>query len=321
MALLSDEPRTPQPSPVRPGDRGHGAHDRRRRRTGDGKWVLVLLGPFLIGLAIFYLYPIVSTFWYSFTHWGYFGGHTWTGLSNYQQVVTSPEIRRSLLNTLIYTAISLLAVPISLVLATMMNVPGLGGRTAYRVIYFLPVVTMPVAIGMMWKLLLNGDYGLVNAGLRLVGVHGPAWLQNSQTALLAVSFVGIWSVLGYNLILISAGLQTIPAQLYEAAALDGATSIRAFIHVTVPMISPTLFFVTVISVINALQMFDLIYIMVGETSPAIQQSETIIYLFYKVGFRENDKGLASALAFCLLIIIVALTAIQFRLQRRWVTYD
>lgn len=293
----------------------------RRHSRRDGRWALLLVGPFLVGLAVFYLYPLVSTFVYSFTEWGFLGGYTWTGLDNYREVLASGEVRRSLLNTLIYTAISLTAVPISLFLAVLLNQDGLRFRGLYRVIFFLPVVTMPVAIGMVWRLLLGGDFGLVNVGLAAIGIDGPYWLADPRTALVVISLVGVWSVIGYDIVLFLGGLQTIPKELHEAAELDGAGAFQRFRHVTLPMVSPTMFFVVIISIINSLQMFDLVYIMIDRTNPALPSTQTIIYLFFKIGFVENDKGLASALVFFLFVLIVALTALQFRLQRRWVHYE
>jgi multiple sugar transport system permease protein len=202
----------------------------------------------------------------------------------------------------------------------MLNQPGMRGRTLYRVLYFLPVVTMPVAAAMMWRLLYNGDFGLINAGLKVVGIHGLSWTSDARVALYALVIVGIWQVLGYNLVILLGGLQAIPRELYEAAALDGAGPVKAFLRITVPLLSPSVFFVSVISVITTLQMFDLVYVMIGATNPALPNTRTIVYLFYDHGFVEGDRGYASAIVFLLLAIILALTAVQFRLQRRWVHY-
>lgn len=281
----------------------------------------MLAGPMMLGLAVFYVYPIGKTLYFSFTRWGIFGGQTWIGLDNYLAVFRDPEFFRALGNTVVYAAAVLIAVPLAMVLATFLNAPRLRGRAVYRVLYFLPVITMPVAAGLIWRLLLNGDFGYVNAFLRLFGVQGPAWLSNPNTALISLALVGIWTALGYNIVLLLAGLQSIPTEMYEAASLDGAGPVRQFFEVTVPLLSPTTFFVTVVSIIGSLQMFDLVYVMVGANSPYLPQTETIIFLFYRTAFIDNNKGLASAIVFLLLLLIVGLTAIQFRLQRRWVHYE
>ena len=182
-------------------------------------------------------------------------------------------------------------------------------------------MTLPVAVAWVWRLIYNGDFGVLNAVLGLVGIQGTSWLANGSTALVAVSIVGAWMSLGYPVILFVAALQGVPEELHEAAELDGASPIRRFFSVTIPLVSPTIFFVTVLTVIGALQMFDLIFVMIGVASPVIPQTETIIYLFYKTAFVDNNRGLAAAIVVCLMVVIMLLTAVQFRLQRRWVHYE
>lgn len=295
---------------------------RRRRRTPNTPflWLLLFLGPMTIGLLVFYIGPILLTFYYSFTEWGVFGGVTWVGLQNYQEVFTSPEVGRALLNTLIYSGIVMLSIPMALVIAALLSRKGLRFVAVYRVAFFLPVITIPIAIGWLWKLILNGQFGILNQALKTVGIDGPAWLSDPRTALIAVSVVGIWAGVGYPIVLFIAALQGVPHELHEAAELDGAGPIRRFFSVTIPMVSPTIFFVTVLTTIAALQMFDLIYVMIGKLNPVIPNTETVIYLFYRTAFIENNKGLASAIVFGLMVIVILLTALQFRLQRRWVHY-
>ncbi|MFP3463875.1 carbohydrate ABC transporter permease [Leifsonia sp. SIMBA_070] len=273
-----------------------------------------------LGLLVFYIGPVLVTFYYSFTEWGVFGGVTWVGLANYAQVFTSPEVGRALLNTVIYTAIVLLSIPVALLIATLLSRRSLRFVSVYRLLFFLPVITMPVAIGWLWKLILNGDFGILNQALAAVGIQGPTWLSDPRTALISISIVGVWASLGYPIILFVAALQGVPPELHEAAALDGAGAVRRFFSVTLPAVSPTVFFVSVLTTIGALQMFDLIYVMIGKSSPVIPQTETVIYLFYKTAFIDNNKGLASAIVFGLMVIIMLLTLLQFRLQRRWVHY-
>ncbi|NTW38472.1 MAG: sugar ABC transporter permease [Cellulomonadaceae bacterium] len=296
---------------------------RRRRpisQTASVPWLLLFLGPMALGLLVFYIGPVLVTFYYSFTEWGVFGGVTWVGLANYSEVFTSTEVHRALLNTVIYSGIVLLSIPIALVVAVLMSHKSLRFVWAYRLAYFLPVISMPVAIGWLWKLILNGEFGILNQGLSLVGIVGPSWLSDRSTALVAISVVGVWASIGYPIVLFVAALQGVPRELYEAAELDGAGPVRRFFNVTLPAVSPTVFFVSVLTTIGALQMFDLIYVMIGKLNPVIPQTQTVIYLFYKTAFIDNNKGLASAIVFGLMIVIMGLTAMQFRLQRRWVTY-
>jgi multiple sugar transport system permease protein len=176
-------------------------------------------------------------------------------------------------------------------------------------------------VALMWRFVYNGDYGPIKQVLGAVGINGPHWTSDPATALYSVAVVAIWSSIGYNMVLFLAGMQTIPRQFYEAAEIDGAGRIRQFFQITLPLLSPTIFFVTVISVINALQAFDLIYVMIGKNNPALADSETIVYLFYEKGFIQSNGGYAAAIAFLLLGIIIVFTAGQFWLQRRWVHYD
>lgn len=293
----------------------------RPRRLGDAPWALLFIGPMLVGLLVFYIYPIFRSIWTSFTETGVFGGETWTGLTNYQEVVTSDVVQRALLNTLVYAGIVMLSVPIGLVIAVLLNTKKLRFLPLFRVFFFLPTVTMPVAVAWIWRLMFNGDFGTINSILDLFGIQGRSWLSDPHTALMSVSIVGVWVSIGYPIILFTAALQGVPAELEEAAQLDGAGPVRRFFSITIPLISPTIFFVFVLTLIGALQMFDLIFVMIGDASPVLRQTETIVYLFYQASFVQNNRGLGSAIAVCLMLIIMALTAIQFRLQRKWVHYE
>lgn len=297
---------------------------RRSSRQGKWKdilWAYAMIAPLLIGLLIFYIWPVFQTMFFSFTHWGAFGKYKWSGLSNYQSMLQDPELGRALLNTLIYTALSVVGgIIVSLFFAVLLN-QKIRGVGIYRTLYFLPVVTIPGAVAVIWRWLYNGDYGLINYFLGLVGIKGTSWLTDVRTALYAVVVVAIWGAVGNNMVLFLAGLQGISRTYLEAAAIDGANPFRKFFHVTLPLLTPTIFFVTVTSLINAFQVFDLIYMMFGQNSPALPAGETIVYLFYQHAFISNDKGYASAIAVFLFFIILLVTIIQLRLQKRWVHYD
>ena len=296
---------------------------RRRRRSpaASAWWALVFLGPTALGIAVFYLWPTVRTLIISFTKSGPFGGAEWVGLDNYTRLFQDPELIGALRNTAIYTVIALIGIPLAVGIAALLNTTGLKGRSAYRTLYFIPVVTMPAAIALVWRMIYNGDYGVLNAALAAVGIEGRSWLTDPNTALIAIAVVGIWAGLGTNIVIFLAGLQGIPDTIMEAADLDGAGPVRKFFSITIPLLSPSIFFVSVISVIGALQVFDLIYMMLGRSNPAMPNTRTVVYLFYEAGFLDNDRGYAAAVAFLLLVIILILTIVQFRLQKKWVHYE
>lgn len=293
-----------------------------RRALGASPWwALIFVGPMALGLGVFYLWPTVRTFILSLADSGPFGGTTWVGFENYVALFTDPELPQALLNTAIYALIILIGIPIAIMIAALLNTKGLAGKSFYRVLYFLPVVTMPAAVALVWRMLYNGDYGVLNQVLGVVGVPSISWLTNPNTALIAVAIVGVWSGLGTNIVIFLAGLQSIPDSVMEAADLDGAGPFRKFRSITVPLLSPSIFFVSVITMIGALQVFDLVYMMISSTNPAMPHVQTIVYLFYKAGFLDNQRGAAAAIAFVLLAIILVLTIVQFRLQKKWVHYE
>jgi len=289
--------------------------------VSDGWWPVLFVAPLLIGVGLFYLWPIVQTFWFSFTTFGVFGGQTFAGLSNYVQLVGDPTFYTSLLNTLIYTAIVLLGVPLSVWLAALLNTPGLRFASFYRVLFFLPYIAMPTAVALVWRLMFNGDYGILNWFLSLVGIPGPYWVSTPGFAIVAVSIVGLWSSLGFSMIVLAAGLKAIPPELYEAAELDGASPSRRFRSVTVPLLTPTIFFVTVVTVISSFQMFDLLYAIMGPRNPAMPSSMSLVFYFFQAGFVDNQQGYAAAIAMAIFVLIGLVTLLQFRLQRRWVSND
>jgi multiple sugar transport system permease protein len=307
------------------GTQPQGSRRRRKYRRAEVAWGYAMIAPTGLGLALFYLWPVVHTAYLSFTRTGPFGGPSeWVGLENFRELLADAELRQAMENTLLYTALGLVGVPIATVFAALMSRHGMRGVGFYRTLFFLPVVTTPVAVAMIWRWLYNGDYGVINYGLSVVGVEGPHWIADEHTALFAMVIVGIWMSLGYHLVILIAGIKSIPRQYYEAAETDGAGRIRQFFSITLPLLSPSIFFVSVISVIGSLQLFDLVYILSGggnaRANPAFPRTETVVYLFYSKAFQTNDKGYAAAIAMVLLLVIVSLTALQFRLQKRWVHY-
>jgi multiple sugar transport system permease protein len=296
-----------------------------RRRSDRGRridlWAYAMIAPAFIGLVALYLWPFLSTFVRSFMELPVFGAGEFNGIDNYSKLIGDTDFWLALANSARYTIIVLFGIPLAIVFAALIQQVS-RGKGVYRVLFFLPVVTLPVAVGMVWRFILNGDFGLLNYVLSIFGIQGQYWVADSRFAIYAFAVVGIWMGLGVNLIILGAGLQNIPIDLYEASSLDGASRIRQFFSITLPLLSPSIFFVTILTTISALQMFDLVFIMLGSiNNTALEGSKTIVYLFYEAAFVQFKQGYAASIAIVLLVIIMIVTAIQFRLEKKWVTYD
>lgn len=290
-------------------------------RRGDFFWAYLMIAPTLIGTVIFHMWPLIQTFYLSFTKWGSFGTYNWTGLSNYTKMFDDPDLLLAMKNTTIFTILTVpIGLSISIVVALLLN-QKIRGISIYRTLFFLPVVTMPAAVAMVWKWLYNADYGLINYILGLLSIEGPRWLTDSNIALYSIAMVAIWGAIGYNMVIIVSGLQGISSTYYEAASIDGARPLAQFFKITLPLLTPTLFFLSVISLINTFQVFELVFMMIGPNSLTINSTQTIVYLFYKEAFINNDKGYATAIAMLLFIIILLITIVQFKLQKKWVHYE
>lgn len=280
-------------------------------------YVLVL--PTIIGLMLFSLGPVVASALLSFTRWDGLTAPVWTGIENYRLLFTDPLFWTALRNTLYYTVGSVVpSIILSLLLAMAVN-QKIKGVVVFRTLFFLPVISPPVAIAILWGWLYNSQYGLIDAVLNRLGLSPVQWLSEPSTALPAIMVMSVWSGLGYNMVLFLAGLQGIPQELYEAAKIDGANRWVLFRHVTVPLLSPTTFFILVLSMISAFQLFDYVYIMTSG-GPMYSTMSIVLYI-YQMAFQNFKMGYASALAYVLFVIIAVVTFIQFRLQRRWVHYE
>jgi multiple sugar transport system permease protein len=287
-----------------------------------GAWPLLFIGPLMIGVLIFYYYPIISNLYMSMTRSNAFGGDVqFVGLANYSELATSPDLVSATINTLFYTGIVLLGIPLSVVIASLIELPGLRGRSLYRTLFFMPYLAMPMAIAQVWKLVFNGNFGLLNQGLKAIGVDNPPfWLSTPGTAILAVALFGLWSSIGFNVIILSAGLKSIPKELYEAASIDGAGTVRQFLAVTVPLLTPSVFLLTIMQTIGGFQLFDALFAMMGTDNPAMPASRSIVYLFYSEAFLNNAKGAGAAVAMFILLLVALVTLVQFWVQRKWVHY-
>ncbi|MGL4337452.1 MAG: carbohydrate ABC transporter permease [Turicibacter sp.] len=293
---------------------------RLNKKHNEWMWAYILVAPTMIGLLILNFIPLFQTVILSFQKTGDFGVTTWVGLENYQRLFTDPAIWQATGNTLKYALIVVPAtVILSLIVAVLLN-QKIKGKGLYRTIYFLPMVAAPAAIAMVWKWLFNSEFGIVNYLLEFIGIEGPKWVSDPNFALIAIAIVGIWSAIGYNMVLLLAGLQEIPKDYYEAASIDGAGPIRQFFTITIPLVSSTMFFVVVTSVIAAFQVFDTIFMMVDKTSMAMESTQSLVFLFYQHSFVINDKGYGSAIVMLLLALIMMITMIQLKVQKKWVHY-
>ncbi|MBW3698211.1 sugar ABC transporter permease [Vibrio sp. T187] len=279
-------------------------------------WGVVMISPLVIGMAIFFFFPFFQNIFYSFTDLGEF--EVWNTISteNYQYLKEDGEFFGALINTLFYVVVCVpIIVLLSLLLAIGIN-QKISGLSTFRTLLFLPAVTMPAAVAMVWKWLYNSDFGLLNQFLLGIGLEPVAWLSDPEMVRVSSAIVVIWSSVALKMIILLAGLQGIPGQLYEAAAIDCAGPIRRFFSITLPMMIPTLFFVSIIAFIEILQTFDVIYLLFGEGSMVEEQTMTIVYLFYKYAFVYQEKGYASAIAVALFLITMAITLIQIWLGKR-----
>ena len=290
------------------------------KREHEGLAAGLFLLPNLVGFLIFTAIPVGAAFVLAFYDYDLLLGASWAGLENFREMFTTDEVfRAALFNTVYFTAVS---VPLSVVLglATAMLVnQALRGIVIFRSIFLLPYVTVTVALSLVWKWIYLPDIGLINSVLGVFGIDGPPWLTSGTWAMPALILMSVWKGFGYNMVIFLAGLQSIPDHLYDAAKVDGATAWRRFLNVTLPLLSPTTFFVVVISVISSFQVFDQALIMTNG-GPGTATTTLVLYIYQK-GFQSFDMGYAAAVALVLFAAIFVFTVIQFLFQRRWVTYD
>lgn len=293
-----------------------------RRSEQELIWGWIFIFPTMVGLVILNIIPIFQTIYQSFFKTGAFGrGNTFVGLKNYDRLFGDPKIWQAAFNTLKYAVLEVPAsILIALVLAVLLN-RKMVGRSMFRAVYFMPMVAAPAAVAMVWKWLYNSKFGLLNHLLNRMGLPSVNWVSDPHIAIFSVAVVGIWSVIGYNMVLFLAGLQDIPRDYYEAAEIDGANAFQQFKAITVPLISPTMFFVIVTRVIAAFQVFDSIFMIVGTQNPALPKTQSLVYLFYRYAFVENNKGYGSSIIVLLLCMIMVVTVFQMIGQKKWVHYS
>lgn len=288
----------------------------REKREFFWGWIFIL--PTMLGLIVLNIIPMFQTIYQSFFKTGDFGkGNIFVGLANYRKVFGDTEVWQALWNTIKYAVVEVpFSVAIALVLAVFLN-RKLKFRSFFRTVFFLPMVVAPAAVAMVWKWLYNSQFGLLNHVFPIK----VNWVSDPKIAIYSIAVIGIWTVIGYNMVLCLAGLQEVPRDYYEAAAIDGASGVRQFFQITVPLISPTLFFIIVTRIIGALQVFDLIYMVIDYNNPALKKTESLVYLFYKYSFTQGNKGYGATVVVVLLVVIMIVTVIQMIGQKKWVHYN
>jgi multiple sugar transport system permease protein len=290
--------------------------DRGAKKVG---WVLFFLLPSLLGLLVFIAFPVISSLILSFHEWDLLSPAKFVGLENFKEIFSSNDFWSAFGHTLYFIAGYLPAViAISLGVAVLLN-QRLRGLAIYRAAFFVPVVSAWVAVALLWKWILNPRFGLLNYALALIGIEGPAWLYDPASAMPAVILTSVWKDTGFLTVMFLAGLQGIPNIYYEAASIDGANAWHRFWRVTLPLLSPTVFFAMVISLINSFQVFDQIWIMTSG-GPA-GATTVLVERIVKNAFSYSRMGYASALSWMLFLVIFGVTFVQMRAQKRWVVYD
>jgi multiple sugar transport system permease protein len=300
----------PAPSPARP-----------RRRWRQPRYyvtIALFLAPSALPLIALVYYPMVQALWTSLHDWNLIGPKKWVGLGNYEALFKDPGTASIFAHSAQYIAGYIPLVYVGgLAVALALNT-ALKGRNFFRGIYFLPVVTSWIAVSLVWRWLLNPHSGAVNALLGWFGITGPGWYNDPHWAMPSIIVASVWKDVGFIMVILLAGLQAIPAEIEEAAVLDGAGWWRRLFHVTLPLLSPTTFFVLIISLIGGFQVFDQAYAMTqGGPNDA---TRTVVLQIYDLTFRYGQAGMASALSMLLFVVILTFTAIQLVGQRRWVHY-
>ena len=287
--------------------------------AGEGRWAAAFLAPTLLGLAVLSAGPILATLAISLTKWDLLTAPKLIGLDNYAALLTDDRFLKALRNTFFYTVVSVpLGLTIALGLAIALNAK-VRGIAFIRTAYFLPVVTSTIAIALVWQWIYSADSGLLNQVLGAVGVPSQKWLSDPTLAMPSIIAMSIWQGLGVNVIIFLAGLQAIPSDLLDAASVDGAGSWARLRNVTLPLLTPSIFFTGVLSLIGSFQVFDQIFVL-AKPRPT-EATITVVYFIYENGFKFFKMGYASAASWILFLIVALFTAVYFWSQRRWVHYQ
>lgn len=273
-------------------------------------WIFVF--PALLGMLIFIIIPIFFSFGLSFAKWDLLNPIQFVGLDNYKEIFTEPLFDKILLNTVVFAlATSFFGVIIPLILAAIMN-SKIRGADFFKTAYFLPFITPMIVIGIVWEWIFDPNIGLLN---KVLQVH-INWLYDPHWAMPALILVSVWKLIGYNMIIFLSGFSGISNSMFEAAKIDGANPVETFFYVTIPLLSPTIFFVVIITAVSSFQIFDLIYLMT-QGGP-LDSTNVLVYAIYKNAFEYFNAGKASAIAYVLFVIILVLTLLQWNMRKKLV---
>jgi len=290
-----------------------------RRRLRQILEAYALLTPSLVGFVLFLVAPIIGVVVISFFDWNLMGSPRFVGLANYREMMGDSEVWRSVRNTLYYVALNIPAQTVlALLLALAMNRRLRGGKVI-RVLFVLPWMAMPVALGIIWNWAFDPEHGAVNQFLSLLGISGPEWLSSTTWAMPVLASINVWQYTGYTMLFLLAGLQAIPESLYEAADIDGVTGFQRFFRITLPLLRPSMLFVLVTNVIGSFQMFDTVYVMTQGGPNG--STDTLNFHIYQQAFQLFRTGYASAIAMLLFALILLVTAAQFLYFRKRTVYD
>lgn len=290
---------------------------KKKRLGDDGVWGYLFVAPTIIGLLVLNIYPFIQTVILSFSKTKAFGASVFCGFENYITMFQDAEFWKATWNSVYFCILTVpVGVFLALIVAVWLNTK-IKGKVVFRAIYFLPMVVAPAAVAMVWKWMFNSRYGIINN----IFNTDIKWVTNPNLVLITCAIVAIWSAIGYDAVLLLSGIQNISRSYYEAASLDGATKLQQFFHITLPMVSPTLFVVIIMRLMASLKVYDLIYMMVDESNPALTSAQSLMYLFYRESFVAGNKGYASAIVIWTVLLIGVVTAVQFIGQKKWVNYE
>lgn len=284
-------------------------------------WGFVFILPTYVGFAVFILGPLIAVAGISLTKFNVLGGTTFTGLANYQSMVGDTRLQTVYANTFIFTTFAVIFnVGIGLALAVLLNrrMPNFL-RNFFRSVYFFPLLVAHTYVAVIWQFLYQRDTGVINYYLSLLGIGPIPWVESPNWVMPSVIIMDVWKNTGFAMLIFLAGLQNIPRDYYEAARIDGANTNQLFLRITLPLLSPTIFFVLVIFMIGAIQVFDTIIVLTGG-GPGDASRSVVMYI-YEQAFQKFDLGYASSIAMTLFAIILFLTLLQFWFGRRWVHYE
>jgi len=285
--------------------------NKNKYKKGDFLSAFLFLSPTLVIFTAFILFPVFFSFYLSFHSWNMFSGDTtFIGLQNYSRMFQSAEFWQVLKNTAIYTIGTIpLNMVLSLWVAQILN-KKFAGRKFLRTAFFAPVIISPVAAAVIWRWMYDPNFGLINYSISFLGMNSVNWLNEPTAAMFALIIMGVWKTFGINMVLFSAGLQGIPDNYYEAAELDGAGKWAKFWHITVPMLSPTTFFILIMSMISSFQVFDIVYVLTS--GGPMGSTKVLVFYVYEYAFKFFEMGYASAISYFLFAVLFILTMLQVK---------